>query len=128
MDNLKDIYELYIKQLDEIQAAMNVYKKGIQDELKELSMVEVIQTQLRDAVEFAHSTAPIVSIQEYARLKNDIKTIEEHISEKRKAIKKIENILNSRHKEVSDIGRKIEELQKNLNGADILNFHGKEKK
>ena len=121
----KEAYGTYMKQLDEIQAAINVYKKGIQDELRELSLIETVQVQLRDALKFVHDQAAIVSIKEYAKLKEDMKTIEGHINKKRSIIKNIESAMLGRNKEVSEIGKKIEELQRKIHGASIIDFHRK---
>lgn len=126
--NIQHIYASLMEHLDKIENTISIYKKGIVDELEELSKVEFIRSEIYEAIHVSSKTAPIISLKEFAKAKQDYADLGKMMDNKRLAINKIEEILKDKQKEIELLTKKINDLQKKLNGADVLIFSSDKKR
>lgn len=117
-----EIYQSYMKELDNLHSAILVYKKGINDEVEELKIIDLIRSQLIEAVDFASSGAHIVSIVEFAKLKRDLEEMNRQLRSKRAAIQNIEAIMRDRSNQFDTISKKIKDLKSKFDNANVLKF------
>jgi hypothetical protein len=115
-------YKLFMKELDNLHSAILIYKKGINDEMEELKIIELIRVQLNEAVAFASSGAQIVSLSEFAKLKRDLEEMNRQVRQKRAAIQNIEVIMRDRSDQFDAISKKISNFKKKFNNANVLKF------
>ena len=115
-------YIMYMRELDCLQAAIRVYKNGIIDEMDELNIIELIRSQLAEAIEFASSGAHIVSLNEFSKLKKEMEELSSQVRQKRAAIQNIEAIMKDRSSQVDLISKKIDDLKKKFENANVLEF------
>ena len=119
-------YKTYMQELNNLHAAIQIFKNGVQDELEELKIVQMIREQLAEAVKFTSSEARVVSMSEFAKLKKDLMEIDRQVEAKRLAVERIETIVKERSKQIDLIAEKIEGLKKKFENANIINFRKKE--
>lgn len=118
-------YKTYMQELNNLHAAIQIFKNGIQDELEELKIVQMIREQLAEAVKFTSSEARVVSMAEFAKLKKDLTEIDKQLVAKRTAVERVETIVKERSKQIDLIAEKIEGLKKKFEDATIINFRKK---
>src|ERR1700677_29841 len=119
-------YKTYMQELNNLHAAIQIFKNGVQDELEELKIVQMIREQLAEAVKFTSSEARVVSMSEFAKLKKDLMEIDRQVEAKRLAVERIETIVKERSKQIDLIAKKMEGLKKKFENANIINFRKKE--
>jgi signal recognition particle subunit SEC65 len=127
-EDVSVIYKVLLQQLDQIQAAVEVFRSGIKEELNELSVVEAMKQELYEAINVSSKVYPVISIREYAQAKVEYEKIGQLIEKKRQAIDKIESIIKEKHTEIDNITKKISDFKRRIDGADVLIFDQGKKK